>query len=68
MKIEQRVVWAIRDMTYFMIGDPDQKKYDGDALPGLMAQGWVIKSVHPLAVKGPEDLTPVTYFILEKAG
>lgn len=66
MKNEQRVVWAIRDRTFLMIGDPDQKKFDGDALPKLLSQGWSIQSVHQFAAKGPEDLTPVAYFIIEK--
>jgi hypothetical protein len=66
MKNEQRVVWAIRDRTFLMIGDPGQKTYDGDALPKLLAEGWRIQSVHQFAEKGSNDLTPVAYFILEK--
>lgn len=66
MRAEQRVVWAIRDRTYLMIGDPEQKDYDGDALPKLLAERWVIQSVHQFQVKGGQDLTPVAYFILEK--
>ena len=68
MRNEQRVVWAIRDMTYLMIGDAERKSHDGDALPKLLAQGWTIKSVHQFTEKGPQDLTPVAYFLLEKGG
>ncbi len=68
MRNEQRVVWAIREATYFMAGDPDHKPSgnDGQALPKLLKDGWTIKSVHPFAAMKPDDLVPVAHFILEK--
>lgn len=70
MRTEQRVAWAIRDRSFLMIGDPERKEHDGDALPKLLAKQWVVKSVHSPSAKGhPDDLdTPVTYFVLERGG